>query len=200
MRSSPDYPRLSLLTTWDSKAFALKVTAAEPSTAVAVVRLGRFGIYRFKFDQVQASLSGFTDDDLEGMISVIEKGNGWVRAAVNDFAFKTYTFLYSSHGALSDGTCSRFLLNLPRRPTHVFGDDLGSGILETWHDRQMDAKVRLQLDHSLQEPDGLYVSYMVLFERDDINDVAVAQQSRRLLESILHEIGLEFEADQLTEA
>jgi hypothetical protein len=64
----------------------------------------------------------------------------------------------------------------------------------------MDAKVRLTLDHSLKEPDGLYVSYMVLFERDDIDFVAVAQQSRRLLEKILNGIGLEFEADQLTEA
>jgi hypothetical protein len=79
-------------------------------------------------------------------------------------------------------------------------DDLGSGITETWHDPEMDAKVRLTLDHSLQEPDGLYVSCMVLFERDDINYVAVTQQSRRLLESILKGIGLEFGTDQLTEA
>lgn len=124
------------------------------------------------FDQVQASPSGVTDDDVEGMISVIEKGNGWVRGAIDDFAFKSHVFIYSSHGALSDGTSSSFLLSLPRRPTPVLGDDLGSGIVETWHDPEMDAKVRLTLDHSLKEPDGLYVSYMVLFERDDINYVA----------------------------
>src|SRR2546428_235002 len=53
-------------------SFRLEGDATEPYTAAAVVLLGRFGIYKFKFDQVQASLSGFTDDDLEGMISVIE--------------------------------------------------------------------------------------------------------------------------------
>jgi hypothetical protein len=181
-------------------SFRIEGDASEPSTIAAVVLLGRFGIYKFKFDQVQASLSGFTDDDIEGMISVVEKGSGWVRGAVDDFAFKSHAFLYWSHSALSHGTSSSFLLSLPRRPTPVFGDDLGSGIVETWHDPEMDAKVRLTLDHSLKEPDGLYVSYMVLFERDDIDFVAVAQQSRRLLEKILNGIGLEFEADQLTEA
>lgn len=180
--------------------FRLEGDPSEPSTNAAVVLLRRFGIYKFMFDQVQASPSGFTDDDVEGMISVIEKGNGWVRGAVDDFAFKSHVFLYSSHGALSDGTSSSFLLSLPRRPTPVLGDDLGSGIVETWHDPEMDAKVRLTIDHSLKEPDGLYVSYMVLFERDDINYVEAGQQSRRLLKNILNGIGLEFGADQLTEA
>lgn len=180
--------------------FRLEGDASEPSTAAAIVLLGRFGIYKLKFDQVQANLREYTDDDLEGMISVIEKGNGWVREAVDDFVFKNHAFVYSSHGALSDGTSSSFLLKLPRRPTPVFGDDLGSGITETWHDPEMDAKVRFTLDHSLQEPDGLYVNYMVLFERDDIDYVAVAQQSRSLLAKILNGIGLEFESDQLTEA
>ena len=180
-------------------SFRIEGDVTEPSTAAAIVRLGRFGVYKFKFDQVQASLSGFTDDDLEVMISIIEKGNSWVREAVSDFAFKTHGFVYSSHSALSDGTSSSFLLSLPRRPIGVLGVDLGSGILETWHDPQMNAKVRLTLDHSLQESDGLYISYMLLFERDDIDYVAAAQQSWRLLESVLNEIGLEFEGDQLAE-
>jgi len=176
--------------------FRMEGDAAEPSTAAAVVRLGRFGIYKFKFDQVQASLSGFTDDDLEGMVSIIEKGNEWVREAASEFAFKSHAFLYSSHSALSDGTSSSFLLSLPRRPITVLGKDLGSGLLETWHDSTMDAKVRLSLDHSLQETDGLYINYMVVFERDSINYVETAHQSRKLLEATLHEVGLEFEEDQ----
>ncbi len=176
--------------------FRLEGDAVEPSTAAAVVRLGRFGIYRFKFDRVQANLNGFTDDDLEGMISVIEKGNAWVRESVTSFAFKTHAFLYQSHSTLSDGTSSSFLLNLPRRPTPVLGEDLGSGLLETWRDSEMDAKVRLTLDHSLQETDGLYINYMVVFERDDINYAETAHQSRKLLEAVLREIGLEFEEEQ----
>jgi hypothetical protein len=178
--------------------FRIEGDTAEPSTAAAVVRLGRFGIYQFKLDQVKTSLSGgFSDDDLEGMISVIEKGNGWVRKAVNDFAFKTHAFVYSSHSALSDGTSSSFLLSLPRRPIRVMGEDLGSGLLETWHDSQLDAKVRLTLDHSLQETDGLYANYMVVFERDYVDYVEMAHLSRKLLEAALCEIGLEFGEEEL---
>lgn len=178
--------------------FRMEGDAVEPSTAAAIVRLGRFGMYKLKFDQVQVSLSGFTDDDLEGMISIIEKGNSWVRETAKDFAFKTHAFLYSSHSALSDGTSSSFLLNLPRRPIPIFGEDLGSGILETWHDPEMDAKVRLSLDHSLQVTDGLYINYMVVFERDIIDYVEAAHQSRKLLEQSIKGIGLEFEEDSVT--
>src|SRR5258708_36021012 len=78
-------------------SFGMEGEAVEPSTAAVVVRLGRFGIYKFKFDQGQANLNGFTDDDLEGMISVIEKGKAWVRESATDFAFKTHAFLYQSH-------------------------------------------------------------------------------------------------------
>ncbi len=177
-------------------SFRMEGESTDPSTAAAVVRLGRFGIYKFKFDQVQASLSGFAEDDLEGMISVIEKGNAWVRGSVSDFAFKTHAFLYQSHSTLSEGTSSSFLLSLPRRPIAILGEDLGSGVLETWHDSQMDARVRLSLDHSLQETDGLYLNYMVVFERDDINYVQTAHQSRKLLEATLSGIGLEFEENQ----
>jgi hypothetical protein len=175
--------------------FRMEGDAVEPSTASAVVRLGRFGIYKLKFDQVQANLNGFTDDDLEGMISVIEKGNAWVRESVTDFSFKTHAFLYQSHSTLSDGTSSSFLLSLPRRPIPVLGEDLGSGVLETWHDSQMDARVRFSLDHSSQETDGLYINYLVVFERDNIDYVETAHQSRELLEATLREIGLEFGED-----
>lgn len=177
--------------------FRLEGDAAEPSTAATVVRLGRFGIYKFSFDHVQASLNGFSDGDLEGMVSVIMAGNRWVRESVNDFAFKTHAFVYSSHSALSDGlTSSQFLLGLARRTTPILGEDLGSGIVETWHSAPMDAKIRLTLDHSLQERDGLYVSYMVVLERDDIDYVEIALRSRELLEKFLQEVGLEFERSQ----
>jgi hypothetical protein len=172
--------------------FRMEGEAAEPSSAAAVVRLGRFGLYKFKFDQVQASLNGFDDDDLEGLISVIAKGNSWVRKNVNDFAFRTHAFIYTSHSALSGGTSSSFLLGLPRRSFAVPGEDLGSGILETWHDAEMDAKIRISLDHSLQETGGLYIHYMVVFERDEIDYFETAHRSRNVLEGFLNEIGLEF--------
>ena len=59
----------------------------------------------------------------------------------------------------------------------------------------MDARVRLMLDHSLQEPDGLYLTFMVVFERDVIDYVQSAHQSRKLLDSYLAHLNLEFAED-----
>jgi len=138
--------------------FKLEGDLSEPSTNAVVVRLGRFGIFRFKFDQVQASLNQFSDEDLAGMVSVIEKGTSWVREAITDLAFKTHAFVYIGHGTLSEGTSRDFLLSLPRRATPILGEDLGSGIVESWHDANLDAKVRLTIDHSLQQQDGLFIN------------------------------------------
>lgn len=172
--------------------FRTEVDTTDPSANAVVVLLGRFGIYRFKFDQVQASLRGFDDDDLEGMISVVQKGDAWLRSSIDGFAFRNHAFVYSSHSALSEGTSQSFLLSLPRRPTPVLGKDLGSGIVETWHEEDMDARVQLTLTHSLVETDGIYIHYMVVFEREHIDYVETASKARRLLDDILHGIGLQF--------
>jgi len=178
-------------------SFRLDGDISDPSTAAVTVRLGPFGLYKFKFDQVQASLGGFTDDELEGFVSVIGKGNQWVRDTVESFTFKTHVFSYASHSTVADGTSSSLLLGLPRRPISVPGQDLGSGILETWHDPEMNARVRLMLDHSLQEPDGLYLNFMVVFERDVIDYVGSAHQSRKLMDSYLANLDLAFAEDSL---
>ena len=175
--------------------FRLDGDNTEPSTATITVRLGPYGVYRLKFDQVQASLGPFTDEELEGFVSVIEKGNQWVRATVQNFRFKTHVFSYASHCTVGGETSSTFLLSLPRRLTPVPGEDLGSGVLETWYDPEMHARVRFMLDHSLQVNDGLYVSYMVVFERDEIDYAEAAHQARIVLDSYLERLGLQFSED-----
>lgn len=172
--------------------FRIEGDLSEPSTQGVLVRLGRFGTYRFKFDQVQATINGFSDSDLEGMVSAVDSGDRWLREQVKDLRFKNHIFLYASHGRLSGATSSEFLLSLPRRNLPVLGEDLGSGLLETWRDTVMDAKVRISIDHSLQEVDGLFLNYMVAFERDNIDYFDVARKARALLEVCLEQLGVEF--------
>jgi len=57
----------------------------------------------------------------------------------------------------------------------------------------MDAKIRLTIDHSLQEQDGIYVNFMVTLERDKIDLSGIAQRGISLLESIVTDLGLEFD-------
>ena len=100
--------------------FKLEGDLSEPSTNGVLVRLGRFGLYRFKFDQIHATLTGFSDSDLEGMVSVIDSGDRWLRSESEGFAFKSHALLYSGHGTLLGTNSSEFLLGLPRRNTPDF--------------------------------------------------------------------------------
>jgi len=86
---------------------------------------------------------------------------------------------------------------LPRRsiPT-VVGKDMGSGIIETWHEPNMDAMVHFTMNHSLVESDGIYIHYMVWFDRKDIDYADQASKARRLLDSILENLGLEFKKEE----
>jgi hypothetical protein len=172
--------------------FRTEVDINDPSTNAIVVYLGRFGIYRFKFDQVQASLKQFSDDDLEGMINVIQKGDAWLHETIPSLAFRRHAFVYSSHSVLSEGTSQSFLLSLPRRPTPVLGRDLGSGIIENWYDENMDARVYLTLTHSFTETDGIYINYMLTFERETIDYAETASKARGLLDAALESLGLQF--------
>jgi hypothetical protein len=174
--------------------FRTEVDVNEPAANSVIVTLGQFGIYRFKFDQVQAGLRNFTsDDDIVGLVSAIEKGDGWLRSTIENFAFRRHAFVYSSHSALSEGTSQSFLLSIPRREKPiVIGKDLGSGVLETWDDADLGGRVHLTLGHSLVQPDGIYIHYMVVFETERIDYEAVASKGRAILDQTLESLGLEF--------
>jgi hypothetical protein len=173
--------------------FRIEPDPTEPANTSITVLLPRFGNYRLKFESVQVGLRSFSDEDFEGFVGVIQKGDAWLRETTPSFTFKSHASVYSGHFALADLTSSEFLLSFQRRNTPVVGKDLGSGILETWFDPEMDAKIRLTIDHSLQEPDGIYINYMVTFDRDTIDYVKVAQRANSLLESVIRDLGLEFE-------
>jgi len=171
--------------------FRTEVDIQDPSANGIAVLLGRFGVYRFKFDQVQASLNGFDSSDLEGLISVVQKGEGWLRETIKDFSFRNHIFVYSSHSALSEGTSSTYLLSLPRRNTPVFGEDQGSGLIETWQIPEWDAKIHFSLSHSGVETEGIYIHYMLVYERDTVDFAEIASNGIEMLYRILNGIGLE---------
>ena len=177
--------------------FRMEVDVTDPAANSIIVTLGTFGIYRFKFDQVQANLRNFrSDDDILGLVTTIEKGDAWLRSTIEDFAFRSHAFIYSSHSTLSEGTSQSFLLSIPRREKPaVIGKDLGSGILETWDISDPAARVHLTLGHSLVQPDGIYINYMVVFETERIDYTDVASKGRAVLDEALQSLGLEWEEE-----
>jgi hypothetical protein len=109
-------------------------------------------------------------------------------------------FVYSSHSALSEGTSQSFFLSIPRREKPiVIGKDLGSGILETWAEPDLGARVHLHLGHSLVQTDGIYINYMLVFETERIDYAAVASKGRALLDRTIESIGLEFWEEEVAQ-
>ena len=76
---------------------------------------------------------------------------------------------------------------------------MGSGILETWDDSELGARVHLTLGHSLVQPDGIYINYMVVFETERIDYATVASKGRALLDQILESMGLEIGEEEVTQ-
>lgn len=175
--------------------FRLDGDASDPSTAAAFVRLGLRGVYRFKFDQVHATLNEFNSEQLPGFFEAIQIGDDHLRSTVSDLSFKTHAFFYNSHSELSEGTSTEFLRSLPGRDISVLGEDLGSGIIQNWRDPSIDANVSLTIDHSLQVKNGIFVSYRVLIDRDQVEYIPLAVNAQNLLYATLANVGLEFDEE-----
>lgn len=167
--------------------------AAEPSTAMAVVRLGRRGVYRFKFDQIQATLADFDDEQLTGFVEALQLADEYLRATIKQLSMKTHAFFYSSHSMLSEGTSIDFFRRLPGAHLPVPGEDMGSGVIQNWRDLDLGARFSLTLDHSLAYNGGVFLNYRVVLDRDRIDYAALAAKARHLLTEMLASMGLELD-------
>lgn len=177
-------------------SFRLDGDASEPSSATAVVRLGDRGIYRFNFDQVQATLLNFTTEQLANYFETLQVADEHLRNSISNLSFKTHVFFYSSHSELSEGTSVDFFRQLPNpRNLPVPGEDLGTGFIQNWRDPTVDAKFSLTVDHSLKVKDGVFINYRVIMERDQVDYISLGATAQTLLYKTLANVGLEFEEE-----
>lgn len=179
-------------------SFRVEGETQELSTTTIYVRLGPRGLYKLKFDQVQVTLNEFTIEQLAGFFEVIQVADEHFRGAISNLSFKSHAFFYSSHSEVLGSTSTEFLRSLPPRDMPVPGEDLGSGILQTWLDPYIEGKVAFNVDHSLQVKDGIFVSYRVLIEHDQLDYIPLAVTMQQSLYTALARVGLEFEEEGAT--
>src|SRR5262245_3788525 len=95
--------------------FRADETVTNPSTWGVNVYLKSLGVYRFRFDRLEWTAAGFSDDDLRLFPEIIKQGEEWLRSAAQGVSFKSHTFLYAAHCKLSEGTSQDFLLGLQEK-------------------------------------------------------------------------------------
>jgi len=163
------------------------------STAV-FVRIPSLGSFRFKFEQIQAISLDFNDEQLGTFFEMLQRADEQLRGRLPTLTFRSHMFVYTGHFELLAGTATEFLRGLPNRDIPVPGEDLGSGISFNWKDPALDAKVALSIDHSLLIPDGLFVNYRVVLDRDRLDYIPLAVTAQQLLFGTLASVGLEIES------
>lgn len=176
-------------------SFRVEGDAQEVAGLSVNVRLGVRGIYKFKFDHVVVTLSEFNSEQLAGFFETIQLAEEHLRGAISKLSFKTHAFFYTSHSKLSEGTATEFFRGLPSRDIPVYGEDLGSGVLQAWRDTSNDARCSLSVDHSAQVKDGIYVAYRVVIDRDQVDYIPLAVTAQQNLYKALASMDLEFDEE-----
>jgi hypothetical protein len=161
-------------------------------------RLGLRGVYKFRFDHVVLTLNDFSSEQLATFFETVQVADEHLRQGIADLSFKTHAFLYTGHMDFSEGTSVDFFRSLPPSGIPVYGEDLGSGLIQSWRDVEMDAKCSLTLDHSAQFEGGIFISYKVIIERDQIDYIPLAVAAQQNLYKILGGLGLEIDEEATT--
>lgn len=176
--------------------FRLEEVATTPSSFGVNVYLKSLGIYKFRFDRVEWKVSGFVDEDLPNLATILKRGEDWLRSAAPGVSFKSHTFFYAGHCQLSESTSQDFFLGLHGKEVLDIGQSLGDGIIHNWRDSETGGRFQLLIDHSLSIKDGIFIQFMALIERDPLDYSAIISRGQVLLDESLKKIGLQLEAEQ----
>ncbi len=173
-------------------AFSILGQPDVPASQAVVVRLSAQANYRFKFEQVEASLFNFSDAELSALPSVLKRGDEWLRAAVPQLAYKSHVFAYMSHSTILEGNSTEYLRALSPTLLEGVGKNLGSGIIFHADIPERNWRIQLALDHSLAIADGLFVQMQLITTVDQIDYKETLSAGRSILETSLARLGLKF--------
>ena len=176
--------------------FRLEEVVTTPSSFGVNVYLKSLGSYKFRFDRVDCTFSGFADEDLPKFADILKRGDDWLRSAAPGFSFKSHTFFYAGHCQLSESTSQDFLLALPGKDVIDIGQGLGDGIIHNWRDSETGARFQVLIDHSLSLKDGIFIQLTILIVEDRLDYSATISRGQALLGEALKKIGLQLEAEQ----
>lgn len=154
------------------------------------VRFGGVGLFRFRFDRVEARLSNYGEEDLVRFPDLVERGVASIREAASDFSLASHLLVHASHSVIAGVSSRDYFRDLAPQPNLEIGESRGHGFIFHFDIPDRAWQVQLTLDHSLSISDGIYVNYNVLVVSDRLDYQQTFMEARDLFNRCLKQVGL----------
>ena len=152
------------------------------------------GGIRLKLDSIEWAATDLYDDDLARATAMLESLDALLRSQ-QDFDFYSHSINYSNHSKLSEGTSEDYLKSLPNKPLKSVDNDLGTGMLYHWFDKELGGRAQLAITHSLLITEALFIQFSLNFMSSKVDYASLAEAIIKKLDIALAEIGLVIERE-----
>ncbi len=149
------------------------------------------GMYRFRFDRVEATFFNFSEPLLSEIPRFCESSTEWIRKSAHAVEFGSHKFVYSCHGQLKETPILKWL-RFANGDIPVAGQNQGAGAIFHWSVPEKAWATQLVFDRSVLVPDGLFLMFTLEVKRDEVAFENIAKEGRAYLEAILAKLDLGF--------
>ncbi|MGH9687724.1 MAG: hypothetical protein ACRD5K_11600 [Candidatus Acidiferrales bacterium] len=160
--------------------------AATAADAVIAVQIGST-VLKFSFEKVEATFSGFGEDEFRGIPKFLQMSTGWLE---KQYPFAAHEAWYFCHAFLKGPTVDEFLKNIYPNPIKSAGLDLGSGGVFYRAVPEKAWTIQLTIDKSQQFPGGLFIGLRLNVATGLVDYNLLFTDGRQYLAKALTDLGL----------
>lgn len=174
---------------------SLSFDLANPEDTSITVSMEDFVDFTLGPARLQCEVEGFANDRIEPFFESLQMTDGWLRGSDNRLKYSVHYLEFAGHGSfdVEEGTAQEFLSQFDTKKLNSIGQSLPGGLIFNWIDQQTGGRSHIEIDHSLDIPEALYVRWLVMLGSDRIDYKAVGLRSIEVMSSVLAELGLEIE-------
>ncbi len=160
--------------------------AATAADTVIAVQIGAT-VLKFSFEKVEATFSGFTEEEFRGIPKFLRLSTGWLK---KEFPFSAHEAWYFCHAFLKGPTVDEFLKSIYRNPIKSAGLDLGSGAVFYRALPEKAWTVQLTIDKSQQFPGALFIGLRLNIATGAVDYDLLFADGRQYLVKALTDLGV----------
>jgi hypothetical protein len=157
------------------------------------VSIDDFVDFTLKPTGVECEIEGLLNDRFERFLELLQMIDNWLRGSEVSFKYKLHFFEYGGHGRLDDGTAQDYLKAFGTRKLKSIDQNLANGIIFNWIDNQTGGRAHIEIDHSLDIPEGLFLRWLVMLGGGEIVYKEIGLRSVNVMRDVLAEVDLEIQ-------
>lgn len=156
------------------------------------IDIENLGEYKLSLQGIECITENFENNELR-FFELLQHTDHWLRSTVDGLKYRFHSLEYGGHGELDEGIAQDFLQKFHNRKLKAVDLNLANGIIFNWIDYKTGGRFHIEVDHSLDVPDGLFFRYLFLLEKDRVNYLDLGKYYMNVLKDVLAEINLELE-------